>query len=91
MAENVSERLVEHRADSFNVSKEMVAAGLGRALLPEFLGDNDHRLRRIVDPSLKVSFPVWVASLSELASSVRFKTVRSFLVQEIGAALQGLK
>ena len=56
-------------ADSFLVLKEMVASGMGNAILPSFLGDADQRLNRISGPKPVVKVPIWVASHHDLGDS----------------------
>ncbi len=71
-------------ADSFLVLREMVAAGMGRSILPCYVGDGDARLQRISDaPHLTV--PIWVASHSDLADAPRLRTLRMQLVQALQA------
>lgn len=70
-------------ADSFLTLAEMVAAGLGQAILPCILGGEDPRLERCrgVVPDLAV--PVWVASHSDLRDVPRLRAARALLVEAI--------
>lgn len=71
-------------SDSFVVLREMVAQRLGRAVLPDVLGQNDPRLEKIdlVPPHTEI--PLWVASHADFGDSPRLRKVREMLA----AALQ---
>ena len=64
------------RADSFPVLKELVAAGLGQAILPCMLGDADRRLERHASEFEPMSVDIWVASHADLAGIPRIAEVR---------------
>ncbi|MEE9388422.1 MAG: LysR family transcriptional regulator [Paracoccaceae bacterium] len=71
-------------ADSFLALREMAAIGLGKTILPCFIGDTDSRLTRIGEtvPDLDVS--IWIANHVDLENVPRIKAVREFLVQAVG-------
>ncbi len=71
-------------ADSFVVLAEMVALGLGRAVLPRFLGDADPRLAGIAGAAPGMAVPIWVASHADLAEVPRIARVRALLASAIG-------
>ena len=77
-------------ADSFNVLRELAAAGLGRTILPCILGDGDPRLRRLPELSPDISVPVWVASHVDLAQTRRMRLIRSRIVQALAATADRL-
>jgi DNA-binding transcriptional LysR family regulator len=70
-------------ADSFVVLREMAAAGLGRAILPCCLGNQDLRLTRLRDVMPPVSVPIWVASHADLVDAPRLRTVRARLTEAL--------
>ena len=71
--------------DSFLSLREMVAAGLGRAILPRILGDHDPRLHRATPDLPDLSVPVWVASHSDMANVPRILAVRAHLIKALRA------
>lgn len=75
-------------ADSFLVLRELAAAGVGRCILPDFLGDADMRLTRQPGAIPTFRTPIWVATLKELASNTRFRVVREMLREELEKGLQ---
>lgn len=80
------------RADSFPVLREMAAEGLGRAVLPCFLGDAESRLVRLT-PHPVASVPLWVASHADLAAVPRLEALRRRLARALaarGALLSGV-
>ena len=81
--ENVTEAEIAGRADSFPVLREMAAAGQGRAILPQVLGDPDPRLVRLDEilPPMQVS--IWVASHADLADVPRIRAVRELLLRSL--------
>jgi len=81
MAENVSQRAINATADSFLTLQDMAVHGLGRAILPNFIGDADPRLRVISDEMPRFAIPLWVASHADIGSTPRLRSIRSALVQ----------
>lgn len=71
-------------SDSFVVLREMVAQRLGRAVLPDVLGQNDPRLEKIDLMPPHTEIPLWVASHADFGDSPRLRKVREMLA----AALQ---
>ena len=81
-------------ADSFVGLRALVAAGLGRTILPCILGDRDGRIVRVEGLEPGVSAPVWVASHVDLAQTRRLRLIRSRIVQSLAAhadALAGIR
>lgn len=70
-------------ADSFPVLREMVAAGLGKAVLPNCLGDPDPRLERMHDGPNEVNVPIWVASHADLAAAPRLRNTRRRIAEAL--------
>ncbi len=81
MAENVHPRAITAAADSFETLQAMAAHGLGRAILPRFIGDADKRLRVIPDGMPTFAVPLWVASHADVANGPRLRSIRAALVQ----------
>lgn len=81
MVDNVSPRAINATADSFMTLREMAAHGLGRAILPCLVGDEDPRLNLISDDMPTFSVPLWVASHADVATTPRLRSIRSALVQ----------
>ncbi|MBV1866384.1 MAG: LysR family transcriptional regulator [Marinosulfonomonas sp.] len=71
--------------DSFVTLQELAAQGLGQAVLPCVLGDDDPRLerRRGIMPEMPVD--LWVASHSDLADVPRIRAVRGLLVTALAS------
>lgn len=72
-------------ADSFQVLREMAAAGLGRCWLPCILGDEDPRMTRRDDDLPDFAIPVWVACHGDMAGSARVRAVRAALGDALAA------
>lgn len=72
--------------DSFLVLRELVARGLGKALLPVFVGRNDPRLERIdIDLPGNLATPIWVACHEDLADVPRLMRIRRLLYEALEA------
>ena len=80
----VSDHLVGG-ADSFVALREMVAAGMGQAILPAFLGTDDPRIERVDTSMPAMSVPIWVASHSEHADLPRLVRIRKVLSEALAA------
>ena len=87
MTKNVSQEQVASNADSFVVLREMIVSGLGRGLLPKFLGENDKRIQRVDIDVNAISVPVWCATPTEVSSNVRIKLVQNLIAEEMRIAL----
>ena len=87
IANHVPDRMISHRADSFLALREMAAKGLGKVLMPAFLGCRDHRLVELeAGPDIPAA-PLWVASQTEMYQNPRISAVRDILVAELAKAL----
>lgn len=94
IVENVNPREITAAADSFMTLQDMAAHGLGRAILPNFIGDSDPRLRLISKEMPTFAVPLWVASHADIANTPRLRSIRSSLVQglqEVGDQLAGAR
>ena len=87
MSDHVDPNEITDGADSFLVLKEMVASGIGKALLPTVIGDTDARLTRLEEEALSVSVPVWVATLEEFAKTPRFAFTKNLIVENLKKVL----
>jgi DNA-binding transcriptional LysR family regulator len=79
----------DHRrpgADSFAVLRAMAGVGLGRAVLPVVLGQEDRRLVRLDFLPPVAPVPLWVASHADLADTPRLRQCRA----RLAAALKGM-
>jgi DNA-binding transcriptional LysR family regulator len=64
-------------ADSFVVLREMVAEGLGNAILPDVLAAQDPRLVPLGRPEMRLEIPIWVASHADIGGSSRLRAFRA--------------
>lgn len=87
MQENVDPKRIGAGADSFLVLRELAAAGVGRGILPTFVGDADRRLSRQDNAIPRFVTPIWVATLKELSTNARFRAVREILCAELARHL----
>jgi DNA-binding transcriptional LysR family regulator len=71
------------KADSFLTLREMVAAGIGKAILPCLLGNPDPRLRKSGPARPDLAVGIWVACHPDMAEVPRIKAVRSFLLEAL--------
>lgn len=72
-------------ADSFLALHQMIAAGVGRAYIPTFLGRDDPRMVPVEDGAPVFRVPIWVASHAELADLPRLARIRRRLADAIRA------
>ena len=70
-------------ADSFLALQQLAANGVGKTLLPNFVGNADPRLMRLEDVTPTIQVQIWVASLKEFAHVPRFSSVSKLLVKEL--------
>lgn len=83
MAAEIAPSSIAGAGDSFVTLRELASQGVGQAVLPCVLGDNDPRLerRRGIMPAMPVD--VWVASHSDLIDVPRIRAVRAMLVEAL--------
>ena len=85
MAEHGHDRDVGGAADSFLALHQMIAAGVGRAFIPTFLGRDDPRMVPVADGTPVFNVPIWVATHAELADLPRLARIRRRLADAIRA------
>ncbi|MDP7151043.1 MAG: LysR family transcriptional regulator [Paracoccaceae bacterium] len=83
MAEHVPPEQQTGGADSFLALQHLVAQGIGKAVLPAFLGDADPGLRRSDGLHPNSSVKIWVAMLKDYAHVPRFVTIQQVLSNEL--------
>lgn len=64
------------RCDSLVAACELSAAGIGRAVLPRYLGDADPRLRIVAQ--LDIAGELWILTHADLARSARVRAFTAF-------------
>jgi len=64
-----------------NAAKE----GLGVAPLPCFIGDNEKKLVRIMEPPPELTSELWVLTHSDLRNTARVRTLFTFLHESFKA------
>jgi len=65
------------------VQWEMIRQGIGIGVVPEWLGDNDPRLRRALPDLTPLEFPVWLTAHRELNTSRRVRLVFDLLAETL--------
>lgn len=87
MNEQVGRTEIVARAGSFPILREMVAAGHGKAVLPQLLANDDPRLVRLPEDLPPMEAGIWVTSHVDMADVPRIKAVRDMLIDALPAAL----
>jgi DNA-binding transcriptional LysR family regulator len=67
------------RSNDLAVQAAAVAAGVGVAVLPDFMVDNDQRLARLPHTGAALEREVWIAVHSDLRHAPRIQAVMAFL------------
>ena len=80
MAKAVGKTEMAGEADSFLTLREMVATGLGKAILPCVIGDPDPRLVRIRNTVPEMRVGIWVACHPDMAEVPRIHAVHTHLI-----------
>ena len=70
-------------ADSFLISAQLAAQGIGRAVLPTFVGDRYPELRRLKVVEGFASVPLWATCHTEMAGVARIATLHRLLAREL--------
>lgn len=74
------------RVDSLPALRDAARAGLGIALLPCYLGDDDDRLRRILPATAPEAHSVlWLLTHGDLKRTARIRAVMDFLAIALGS------
>lgn len=76
------------RSSSINVQHQMIAQGAGIGVLPDFMGEPDPLLRRVLPDMVEIQRTFWLVTHAELARLARIEAVSSWL-SECAAALRG--
>lgn len=71
------------KADTFVVAAALASRGIGRAVLPCFVGETKSDLKRVCSETEWPSVPIWVASHVDLADSPRVRTLQKKLAEEL--------
>lgn len=80
LAQTVPDQIVM-RADSFVALAAIARSGLGAAVLPSFLGQNDPSLRRVATPAVDLRTKVWVATHPDVSRLRRVVAVTNLLTK----------
>jgi DNA-binding transcriptional LysR family regulator len=64
------------RCDSLVTARELSAAGIGRAVLPRYLGDVDPRLQFVC--AIDIASELWILAHADLARSARVRAFTTF-------------
>ena len=83
MAEIERRNPIAAHANSFVAARELAAAGMGFAILPCFLADNDQRLTRVTPPIDELNMSVWVLTPRNLGRSARVRALSDHLVRHL--------
>ncbi|GGE42968.1 LysR family transcriptional regulator [Actibacterium pelagium] len=70
-------------ADSFLVAAQLASHGIGRAVLPNFVGDRFPELERIKPVDGFTSVPLWATCHTEMAGVTRIATLLRLLSKEL--------
>ncbi|MDE0588547.1 LysR family transcriptional regulator [Halocynthiibacter sp. C4] len=84
MATHIAPEHITIGADSFLVLREMAVSGLGKVVLPRFLGDAEPQLRLVPVEEDIASVPVWVASHADMRIVPRIRAVADRLAAYLG-------
>lgn len=71
------------KADTFVVAAALASRGVGRAVLPCFVGETKSGLRRVNLDIDWPSIPIWVASHVDLADAPRVRALQQKLAEEL--------
>lgn len=83
MDTNVPQTRLVSGSDSFLALGQLAASGVGKTVLPDFVGNSDPRLVQLDDVKPDISVSIWVATLKEFAHVPRFAQVKKMLISEL--------
>jgi len=92
LADHVDRHAVAYRSNSMLNQASAARAGLGRALLPCFLGDSIAGLRRVAGPLPELSTELWLLTHPDLQRTARIRALLDLLFDALyqrRAALEG--
>jgi DNA-binding transcriptional LysR family regulator len=86
MHEKIPDARISLRVDALPALRDAVRAGLGVALLPCYLGDEDDRLRRTPRGAVpEAQSALWLLTHSDLKHTARIRAVMDFLATALGS------
>ena len=85
MTSNIPHERIVFRADSLVALRAAVAAGLGIAALPCYLGDCSAALRRLGEPMAEMEGSLWLLTHPGLRRVTRIRAVLDAIAQHVGA------
>jgi DNA-binding transcriptional LysR family regulator len=83
LAARVDSHLIAYRSNSMLNQASAVRAGLGRALLPCFLGDGDAALRRLAPPDPELDTELWLLTHPDLQRTARIRALLDLLYESL--------
>ena len=81
---NVRDARIAVRVDGLPAARDAARAGMGVALLPCYLGDEDDGLRRLM-PATAVRSVLWLLTHNDLKRTARIRAVMDFLGTALGS------
>lgn len=87
--QRVPERAVVLRVDAFDHALAMVRAGLGVALLPDFVRHGCPDLQPLSEPVPELRTPLWLITHKELRDTMRIKVVMQAIGPAVAHAVRG--
>lgn len=86
LRENVQDSQIGLRVDALPALKDAACAGVGVALLPCYVGDQETRLRRVPGaPVPDAHSALWLLTHSDLKRTARIRAVMDFLANALGS------
>jgi len=86
MNENVEDARITLRVDALPALRDAARAGMGLALLPCYLGDQDDQLRRALPaPVPEAHSALWLLTHADLKRTARIRAVMDFLATALGS------
>lgn len=73
------------RSTSINVQHQMIAHGAGTGVLPDFIGDHDPSLIRILSDHVEITRDFWLVTHGDLANLPRIRAVAQWLRHRVHA------
>lgn len=79
------------RSTSINVQHQMIAHGAGIGVLPDFIGDRDPGLVRILSDHVELTRDLWLVTHGDLANLPRVRAVAQWLRHRVQALHEQIK
>lgn len=83
MTENVDRHAIAFRSNSMFNQASAARNGLGRALIPCFMGDSDPRLRRVTGPLPELATELWLLTHPDLQRTARIRALLDLLYETL--------